>query len=114
MLLFFMRRSIKYLLAVLQLLPIINLGCPNAKGAATEPYGLDGMSQFDRLPYLKLDTIAGGQSSFDRKGGNGDFSNFLYSQGTEKVLAGFDRAGDGLSHLVHGIQPVKGLHHGIF
>ena len=33
---------------------------------------------FAQLPYLKTTTLAGGQSSFDRTGGNLDYSNFLY------------------------------------
>ena len=47
--------------------------------AASEPYGLAALTSLDRLPYLKLDTMAGGQSSFDRTGGNGDASNYLYT-----------------------------------
>ncbi len=93
-----MRTLIKYQLAGLLLLPLINQSCPNVKAAATEPYGLDGMSQFERLPYLKLDTMAGGQSSFDRTGGNGDFSNFLYSQGGDKVL--LDLTGPGTVYRI--------------
>ncbi len=58
----------------------------NAHASATEPYGLDAMAQFERLPYLKLDTMAAGQSSFDRSGGNADAGNFLYTDGTNKVL----------------------------
>jgi len=58
----------------------------SAQGAATEPYGLEALQHFERLPYLKLDTLAGGQSSFDRNANNADFSNFLYTNGTEKVL----------------------------
>ncbi len=58
----------------------------NVHAAATEPYGLDAMTQFDRLPYLKTDTMAVGQSSFDRSGGNADAGNFLYVDGTNKVL----------------------------
>ncbi|MEO6891598.1 MAG: glycoside hydrolase family 172 protein [Ktedonobacteraceae bacterium] len=52
---------------------------PTARAAATEPYGLSALTSLDRLPYLKLDTMAGGQSSFDRSGGNGDSGNFLYT-----------------------------------
>ena len=69
------------------------IGMNRVSGAATEPYGLDAINQFERLPYLKLDTLAGGQSSYDRTGGNGDFSNFLYTNGTEKVL--LDMTGPG-------------------
>ena len=58
----------------------------NLQAAATEPYGLDSMAQFARLPYLKLDTLAGGQSSFDRAAHNADFCQFLYTNGAEKVL----------------------------
>ncbi|HXD00578.1 MAG TPA: DUF2961 domain-containing protein [Verrucomicrobiae bacterium] len=63
-----------------------NFAAANAQAAATEPYGLDAMAQFERLPYLKLDTMAAGQSSFDRSGGNADAGNFLYNDGTNKVL----------------------------
>jgi hypothetical protein len=63
---------------------IINIPMGNA--AATEPYGLSAMQQFDRLPYLKLDTMAGGQSSFDRTGGNGDTGVYLYTEGSDKVM----------------------------
>ena len=63
-----------------------NLATTNANAAAGEPYGLDAMAQFERLPYLKLDTMAAGQSSFDRSGGNADAGNFLYIDGTNKVL----------------------------
>src|SRR5579859_5349853 len=63
-----------------------NFAATHATAAATEPYGLNAMAQFDRLPYLKLDTMAGGQSSFDRSGGNADAGNFLYVDGTNKVL----------------------------
>jgi hypothetical protein len=58
----------------------------NANAAASEPYGLNAMAEFERLPYLKLDTMAAGQSSFDRSGGNADAGNFLYTDGTNKVL----------------------------
>jgi hypothetical protein len=81
-----METLIKPYLALLLLTAAFLLGSTTARAAATEPYGLDAITQFDRLPWLKLDTMAGGQSSFDRTGGNGDFSNFLYTEGTEKVL----------------------------
>jgi regulation of enolase protein 1 (concanavalin A-like superfamily) len=58
--------------------------------SATEPYGLSSMEQFDRLPYLKVDTMAGQNSSYDRAGSNRDGwleSNFLYTDANgEKVL----------------------------
>lgn len=62
----------------------VALNSPSAR--AGEPCGLDALAQFDRLPFLKLDTMAAGQSSYDRTGGNSDFSNFLYTNGTEKVM----------------------------
>ena len=65
---------------------IFIVGLMRANGAVTEPYGLYGMAEFERLPYLKLDAMAGGASSFDRTAHNGDFSQFLYTNGTEKVL----------------------------
>lgn len=59
-----------------------------AHAAATEPYGLNALTSLDRLPYLKSDTMAGGQSSFDRTGGNADSGNFLYtdSNGDQVLL----------------------------
>jgi len=46
-----------------------------------EPYGLDAIVAFERLPFLKWGAFAGGQSSFDRAGGNVDshsrFNPFL-------------------------------------
>lgn len=75
------------LLVLLVLLAGMSVSMTNA--AATEPYGLSAMQQFDRLPYLKLDTMAGQQSSYDRDGGNDDgfgASNYLYMEGTEKVM----------------------------
>ena len=63
-----------------------NFVATHATAAAGEPCGLNAMAQFDRLPYLKLDTMAAGQSSFDRSGGNADAGNFLYVDGTNKVL----------------------------
>ncbi len=54
----------------------------NANATATEPYGLNAMAQFDGLPYLKLDTMAAGRSSYDRSGGNVDTGNFPYIDGT--------------------------------
>jgi hypothetical protein len=43
-----------------------------------EPIGWDAVVGLDRLPYLKLSTFAGGQSSYDRSGENSDFSVFLF------------------------------------
>jgi Protein of unknown function (DUF2961) len=71
-----------------------NFAATKTNAAATEPYGLDTMAQFERLPYLKLDTMAAGQSSFDRSGGNADAGNFLYLPGTNKVL--LDLQGPGI------------------
>ena len=59
---------------------------PRTPAAATEPYGLSAMSEFYRLPYLKLDTMGGGQSSYGRSGGNFDHNNFLYVTNTGDVL----------------------------
>ncbi len=58
---------------------VIAVGMAPADAAAPEPYGLAAMLQFERLPYFKLDTQAGGQSSYDRTGGNKDSGNFLYT-----------------------------------
>ena len=66
---------------LLILLFVSGVSLPSAFAAATEPYGLAAMQQFDRLPYLKLDTMGGQQSSYDRTGGNSDgfgASNYLY------------------------------------
>lgn len=79
--------------ATLVLIVAASLVPAAVRAAATEPYGLNAMLQFERLPYLKLDTMAGGQSSFDRAGNNSDFNNFLYTNGTEKVL--LDMVGPG-------------------
>ncbi|MBM3127148.1 MAG: DUF2961 domain-containing protein [Chloroflexi bacterium] len=56
--------------------------------AAPEPSGLDALVQMDRLPYLKANARAGGQSSYDRTGGNRDHNNFLYtdSSGDDVLL----------------------------
>lgn len=64
----------------------LNFAANQTLAAASEPYGLNAMAEFERLPYLKPDTMAGGQSSFDRTGGNADAGNFLYTDGTNKVL----------------------------
>ncbi|MDD5688208.1 MAG: DUF2961 domain-containing protein [Elusimicrobia bacterium] len=53
---------------------------------SAEPYGLDAMSQFERLPYLRLDTFAAGDSSYDRSGENADSSNWLYTENNERVI----------------------------
>jgi hypothetical protein len=58
---------------------LIGIGILPASAAAPEPYGLAAMVQFDRLPYFKLDTQAGGQSSYDRTGGNDDSGHYLYT-----------------------------------
>ena len=74
------------------LLGISLRGMPGSWAAASESYGLGAMAQFERLPYLKLDTMAGQQSSFDRTGGNNDgwspdATTFLYTDANgDKVL----------------------------
>jgi hypothetical protein len=75
-----------------------------------EPYGLAAIVAFDRLPYLKTATLAGGQSSYDRTGGNDDFVKYngpsdvsqrvildLKGPGTVYRLwfTGFDRGNEG-------------------
>jgi hypothetical protein len=64
-----------------------------------EQSGLAALLQFDRLPYLRVNTTAGGQSSFDRTGGNRDWNNFLYtdSHGDNVLL---DLQGPGTVHRV--------------
>ncbi|MBI5300547.1 MAG: DUF2961 domain-containing protein [Chloroflexi bacterium] len=44
---------------------------------AVEQNALATMLQFERLPFLRFNTLAGGQSSYDRTGGNQDWNNFL-------------------------------------
>lgn len=46
---------------------------------AAAPNERDALTQFDRLPDLKTNAQAGGQSSYDRSGGNTDHNNFLYT-----------------------------------
>jgi hypothetical protein len=58
---------------------VLGLGIAPADAAAPEPYGVAAILLFDRLPYLKLDVQAGGQSSYDRAGGNNDSDNYLYT-----------------------------------
>ena len=94
----FMQPLIKLLPIILTFGQVMVLGLNRTYAAATEPYGLEAMNQFERLPYLKLDTLAGGQSSFDRTGGNADCSNFLYTNGTEKVL--LDMTGPGTVYRI--------------
>ena len=93
------KMSINYALwMVLLLLMGLNMVIPMSNAAATEPYGLSAMQQFERLPYLKLDTLAGGQSSFDRSGGNGDTGVFLYTEGSDKVM--LDLKGPGVVYRI--------------
>ncbi|MEW5717377.1 MAG: glycoside hydrolase family 172 protein [Chloroflexota bacterium] len=70
-----MSKRVLSLVAVL----IVVAGMTPVNSAAPEPYGLDALLQFDRLPYLKADVQAGGQSSYDRTGGNEDSNHFLYT-----------------------------------
>lgn len=42
-----------------------------------EPYGFSAIAAFDRLPFLKIGTLAAGQSSYDRLGGNNDSDNYI-------------------------------------
>ena len=93
-----MSRTLTLILMLPSLAAMLNIGSVNANAAATEPYGLDAMTQFDRLPYLKLDTLGGGQSSYDRSGGNADFSNFLYATNGEQVL--LDLTGPGTVYRI--------------
>lgn len=92
---------------ILILLILACLGTTRLHAAATEPTGLAAMTRFERLPYLKLDTLAAGQSSFDRTGGNADNCNFLYTNGTEKVL--LDLVGPGTVYRIWftGFDPSK-------
>ncbi len=53
-----------------------------------DPYGLDAIVAFERLPFLKSGAFAGGQSSFDRAGGN------LDSHSKVHPFLGTDAAGD--------------------
>ena len=71
---------------VLLLLAVFGLPFFRASAVAAEPYGLSAMAQFERLPFLKTDTMAGGQSSYDRTGGNDDTRKFLYTDATGNVM----------------------------
>ncbi|MBM3128617.1 MAG: DUF2961 domain-containing protein [Chloroflexi bacterium] len=51
-----------------------------------EEYGLAAMLQFERMPYLRKNILAGGQSSYDRTGGNRDFSNYLATDANGDVV----------------------------
>ncbi len=51
-----------------------------------EQYGLAAMLQFERLPFLRTNILAGGQSSYDRTGGNRDWSNYLYTDANGDVV----------------------------
>lgn len=73
-------------LTVFSLLCFLAILPESANAGAPEPYGLSAMSDFSRLPYLKLDTMGGGQSSTDPAQNNHDFDNFLYVTNGEKVL----------------------------
>lgn len=48
--------------------------------ASPASYGLAAMTEFERLPFIKVRERSGHQSSFDRTGGNNDFGNVLYTQ----------------------------------
>ena len=65
--------------------------------AISEPYGLEAMQQFERLPYLKTDTMSGQFSSYDRTGYNNDGanqSNFLYTDSHgDKVMVDMEGPG---------------------
>src|SRR5262249_43086735 len=57
---------------------------------------------FDRLPFLKVGVFAGGQSSFDRSGGNDDG----YATGSpEKNFLGIDAAGHFIMFDLKGAGP---------
>ena len=71
---------------VLLLFAVFGLPLFGASALSAEPYGLSAMAQFERLPFLKTDTMAGGQSSFDRTGGNDDTRKFLYTDVTGNVM----------------------------
>jgi YVTN family beta-propeller protein len=89
---------------VFQLVPSIP-----AKAAATEPYGLNAMLQLGRLPYLKLDTLAGGQSSYDRYGGNNDYGNYASIDANgDKVLLDLQGPGTVYRMWFTGFIPEQG------
>lgn len=86
-------------IALLAFVVFIAVAFSPADAAAPEPYGLASMQQFERLPYLKLDTVAGGQSSYDRTGGNADWGNYLYTDANgDDVL--LDLAGPGTVYRI--------------
>lgn len=89
----------RFLLLILLILILQSTASVPARAAATEPYGLNAMLQLDRLPYLKLDTLAGGQSSYDRNGGNYDYNNYLYTDANgDRVL--LDLQGPGVVNRI--------------
>ncbi len=75
----FSQRLFLLSLSFLLVFSFFSLHSTSAHAAATEPHGLSDLTSLNRLPYLKLDTMAGGQSSFDRTDKNNDRNNFLYT-----------------------------------
>ena len=71
--------------------------------AAGPVHGLPAMTQLEQLPLVRLQTIAAGQSSFERdthgtSSGNADRDNFLYVTGAEKVM--LDQRGPGVVYRI--------------
>ena len=88
------RTAMRMRAAGLVALVVIGIGIAPVYAAAPEPYGLAAMQQFDRLPYLHFDVQAGGQSSYDRTGGNEDSGNYLYTDAKgDDVLLDLKRPG---------------------
>ncbi|MHA6794714.1 DUF2961 domain-containing protein [Pseudonocardia bannensis] len=78
-------------------------GPPEPPGRGVHPYGLAAMARLDLLPLLRLHTMAGGQSSYERdtRGpgrGNDDWNNFLDVRGGEKVM--LDQRGPGTVYRI--------------
>jgi hypothetical protein len=69
-----LKKWISLLLVFLVSLPTFLI--QTAYAAATEPFGLNAITSFERLPYFKTDTMAGGQSSYARDGQ--DWNEFMY------------------------------------
>ncbi|PLS81601.1 hypothetical protein CYG49_01735 [Candidatus Saccharibacteria bacterium] len=80
--------------ALVLLLNLVIFTPPTAGAVAPESQGLNALSSFEQLPNLKLHEQAGQNSSFDRTGGNDDFSNVLYKEANgDKIL--LDQKGAG-------------------
>ena len=72
---------------------LISFGKPVGGG-----YGLSNLTSIDSLPLLQPGITIGGQSSYDRSGGNADYGNFLTTLNGEKVM--LDQTGPGVVYRI--------------